>query len=75
VENLITNFVTPPATSQVLKDLLTVVKSLFDYTKTIQTELDQLKQQISQQNKPLMSSLFSAKTSEEQVTEKLLLHT
>ena len=75
MENLITNFVTPPATSQVLKDLLTVVKSLFDYTKTLQTELDQLKQQISQQNKPLMSSLFAAKTSEEQATEKLLLHT
>ncbi len=75
VENLITNFVTPPATSQVLKDLLTVVKSLFDYTKTLQTELDQLKQQISQQNKPLMSSLLSAKTPEEQRNEKLLRHT
>ncbi len=75
MENLITNFKTPQATSQVVKDLITVVTALFDYTKTIQTELDHLKQQTVQLKKPLMSSLFSAKTSEEQATEKLLLHT
>jgi len=43
VKNLITYFVTPPATRQVLKDLLIVVTFLFDDTKTIQTKLDQLK--------------------------------
>jgi len=75
VENLITNFKTPQATSQVVKDLITVVTALFDYTKTIQTELDHLKQQTVQLKKPLMSSLFSAKTPEEQTNEKLLLHT
>jgi len=64
VENLITNFKTPQATSQVVKDLIT-----FDYTKTIQTELDHLKQQTVQLKKPLMSSLFSAKTPEEQTNE------
>jgi len=69
VENLITNFKTPQATSQVVKDLITVVTALFDYTKTIQTELDHLKQQTVQLKKPLMSSLFSAKTPEEQTNE------
>jgi hypothetical protein len=43
--------------------------------KIIQTEIDQLKRQTRQQNKPLMSNLFSAKTPEEQAFQKLLLHT
>ncbi len=52
-----------------------MVKSLLDYSKAIQAELDKLKKNTRQQNKPLMSSLLSAKTPEEQRNEKLLRHT
>ncbi len=75
VETLITEFKMPGNAAKVTQDLLSVVKSLLAYTKTLQTEIEQLKLQTKPPGKPLMSSLFSTKTPDEQTSEKLLLHT
>ena len=75
METLITEFKMPGNAAKVTQDLLSVVKSLLAYTKTLQTEIEQLKLQTKPPGKPLMSSLFSTKTPDEQTSEKLLLHT
>jgi hypothetical protein len=75
LEKLITDFKIPGQTAKVTSDLFNVVKSLFAYTKKLQTEIDLLKGQTKPLSRPLMSSLFSTKTPDEQTSEKLLLHT
>lgn len=75
LEKLITDFKIPGQTAKVTSDLFNVVKSLFAYTKKLQTEIDLLKGQTKPPSRPLMSSLFSTKTPDEQTSEKLLLHT
>jgi hypothetical protein len=72
VEKLITELKMP---SKVTQDLLNVVKSLLAYTKTLPAEIEQLNLHTKPPGKPLMSSLLSTKTPDEQNSEKLLLDT
>jgi len=70
VEKLITEL---KMSNKVTQDLLNVVKSLLAYTKTLPAEIEQLNLHTKPPSKPLMSSLFSTKTPDEQTSEKLLL--
>ena len=62
MEKLISDLKIPSATSKVTQNLFDVVKSLFACTKTLHTEIDQLKEQTRSTNRSLMSSLFSTDT-------------